>query len=164
MRFSLGILIVTMLAFVPSCKDDSPSGPDTGITAQNARTSECGGFAPSAKPAASDTSSTETLSWRYDAASKTLAFTNSHVSLNCCGKHSIDAFLDGSTIVISESDEPSENGRCKCICTFDFAIDVSGTFEQKTTVRLQRTVDDSVTVNKQFEINLSTISGSVVIQ
>ncbi len=163
-RIFLYILSVFMTIFLLSCHDDDPVSHDTGITVQNARTSECGGFSSLRMAVSADTTLQETLSWKYDSAAGIIEFTNSHVQLNCCGKHSITASLEDGTIVISESDQPTDNGRCKCLCLFDFAIDVMGTFGNVLTVRLQRTVDTALDMEKTFEIDLSKTSGNLTVK
>ncbi len=159
MRLTTYALAGMLALILLSCDSDDPVRPDTGITAQNARTSECGGFSTAKITAPADTLSGETLSWRYDASAGVIAFTNSRVELNCCGKHSINAYRDRDTLVISESDQPADNGRCKCLCTFDFGIDVKGTFSNTTAVRLERTVDTTLTLTWTITIDLSKITG-----
>ncbi len=150
------------MVFLLSCNNDNPVKSDNRITVQNTRTSECGGFS-SSKIASADSTENETLSWRYDSATGIIEFTDSHVQLNCCGKHSITASLNQSTLIISENDQPADNGRCKCLCMFDFAIDVKGTFGNVLTVRLERLVDTILQLKWTFEIDLSKATGILTV-
>ncbi|MDY0063322.1 MAG: hypothetical protein RBU45_26195, partial [Myxococcota bacterium] len=65
--------------------------------------------------------------WRYDGAGDSLLLLDQRVELNCCGKRTIIPVWDGSTLTVTERDEPPPDGsRCRCNCVYDFAVRIWG--------------------------------------
>jgi hypothetical protein len=163
MRISSAIQFLPLFVFF-SCSSDSPfTSPDEFVN-KNSRVSECGGFSTDSKRAADpDTSTVEKLIWTYDAKIRTLTVLNTRVSLNCCGKHSITASRDEDAIVVSENDQPLDQGRCKCVCLFDFSTEIGGLSAGTVNVRLELTVDATLFKKWSGPIQLTEGSGEIMI-
>lgn len=160
----LGYMALLLAALVSiSCGDDSTVNDQGAITTANARVSDCGGFNDSLKRWASD-DIMETVIWSYDAESKTLRILDAGVILNCCGDHAIEAQVSGTVITVSESDKKPKEGRCRCECNYDFAVDITGLSVGEYTLIVKRTIDDESRVLVESAIDLSSPSGSISIQ
>lgn len=159
-------LAATLFLFC-ACGDDDT---DTTLT-QTSAVSECGGFseAPPQIPAwdPADYCSAEMLYWAYDASSQTLSLANTRILLNCCGDRSIKVTLEEGVYVITERDAPEPGGnRCRCMCVFDFFLDVSGIAEGVVPVRLRRDVTDDVEASQvvwQGDLDLAAGSGEATV-
>jgi hypothetical protein len=137
--------------------------------------SDCGGFvaggtgAKIPQPDPATYCDAEKLLWNYDATSKTLGLTNSRITLNCCGDHSVRVTKDGETVVFTEVDAPqAANGgtRCKCNCVFDYAADISTIEAATTPLRIVRNVTDAQPDTQtvwEGTLDLSLGTGEVVI-
>ena len=158
---------------IQACDSRLPVQTTDNISVKDFSVSECGGFDSSTKRAASDILFTrdastycdaERLHWLYDENTHTLKVMNSRVLLNCCGEHEITAVNDNSIIVIKENDQPvNGKGRCRCMCVYDFFIEISGISQGEITLKLDMTVDDA-TLNKwEGEIDFGKGNGVIVI-
>ena len=137
--------------------------------------SECGGFVVGMtgttipEPDPTTYCEAERLLWKYDAASKTLSFNNTRVQLNCCGDHSVEANLDGATIVVTEIDAPKASAggaRCKCNCVFDYAAQISPVENGPNALRIFRNVTDAIPSTQivwEGSLDLAASSGEVTI-
>jgi hypothetical protein len=143
MIISSKIPFLVLLVFL-SCSADTTVNHQNEFVNKNSRVSECGGFAASKTAAESDTSTTEKLIWSFNRETHTLALLNKRVNLNCCGIHSISATKEGGDIVISESDKQLNEGRCRCMCLYDFATEIEGIYEDSIFLRLELTVDSTL--------------------
>ena len=144
MRIPSAIRFLPLFVFL-SCGSDTPVRDSEELIIKNPRASECGGFPPASKRAADpDSSAVEKLSWTYNSGSGVLTVLNTGVKLNCCGVHSITAFRDGDAIVVSENDQPGDKGRCRCMCNYDFSVEIGGIASGAVEVRLELTVDDTL--------------------
>ena len=163
MRISSAIRFLPLFIFF-SCSSDSPVNSPDEFVNKNSRVSDCGGFPSSSKTAADpDTSTVEKLIWTYDAKTRTLTVLNTRVSLNCCGKHSITASRDGDAIVVSENDQPLDQGRCRCMCLFDFSTEIEGLSAGTVNFRLELTVDATLFKKWSGPIRLTEGSGEITI-
>jgi len=163
MRIPSAIRFLPLFVFF-SCSSDSPVKSNDGFVNKNSRVSECGGFSGTSKISAdSDTSTVEKLSWTYTAQTRTLTMLNTRVSLNCCGAHSIEASRDGGEIVISESDQPLNGTRCRCICLFDFSTEIGGLSQGIVNLRLELTVDETLFKKWSGTIRPADGSGAIPI-
>lgn len=172
MIISFFVLLVIVL-FTLACDSRSPLQTTDKISIEDSRVSECGGFDSMAKRTGSNIFFTrdastycnaEKLQWLYDENAQILKVMNSRVFLNCCGEHEITAVNDNSIIVIKENDQPvNGKGRCKCMCVYDFFIEISGISPGVITLKLDRTVDDT-TLNKwEGKIDLGKGNGVIII-
>lgn len=139
-------VLVTVLFTVGivSCGSDSDSPLEDrwDVSFQNPRVSGCWGFdAPPDTTARMASNGGERLLWSYDENGSLLTVVHTGVILNCCGDRSIEAFMDDDVLVIAENDQPGEEGRCWCICPFDFALEITGVPQKTVRLRLERTVD-----------------------
>jgi hypothetical protein len=135
----------------------------------NVKASDCGGFGPvpasPAAPADGTDCIDETLNWVFDAGTGTVSFTNQDIYLNCCGVHTMEIFLDDDVYVLQETDSPGD-GRCKCMCQFDYAIDLPDMAPGIINVRLLRDITDSDTSPVyawEGSIDLTQGSGQIVV-
>jgi hypothetical protein len=137
--------------------------------------SECGGFvaggtgAKIPQPDPATYCDAEKLLWNYDASTKTLGLTNSRITLNCCGDHSVRATKDGETLVFTEVDAPQASAggaRCKCNCVFDYAADISTVDGPMASLRIVRNVTDADPATQivwEGTLDLAPGAGEVVI-
>ncbi len=138
----------------------------------NPRASGCGGFdvieqafddRAGELPECTD----ETLDWEVDSQNGVIHFVNSGAWLNCCGEHSIEAYIQDGVYVIREEDSPDgENGRCRCMCLFEFAVDVP-LVEGTIAVRLERYVTENGETPETTwsgDIDLAGGTGQIVIR
>lgn len=114
--------------------------------------SECGGF--SEKEATFDDTPEdnecrdERLVWNYNEDTRTLSLMNKNIHLNCCGDRSISASLNKETGVyeIYETDKPEridgQPARCRCMCFFDFQIEVPDIDSGTIPVKIFRSVTE----------------------
>lgn len=92
----------------------------------------------------------ERLKWSYDATTKVLNVQNTRAELNCCGERAIKAYKnpDGSYELL-ETDDKEENGRCNCMCVFDFGVDLKDIEAGTIDVTLARHILDDPNQNKE---------------
>lgn len=164
MRFLFVILFLLLFVFF-FCSSDSLVNSQDGFVNKNSRVSECGGFTSASITVADpDTSVTEKLIWNYDTKTRTLSLLNKRVNLNCCGQHSISAFREGGDIVISESDQPLNGGRCRCMCLYEFYTEIAGLSAADVNLRLELKVDATLFIKWSGTILLAEGSGEITIQ
>ena len=175
MIFSFFVLLLIVL-FTLACDSRSPlqtADKTDKISVQNSHVSDCGGFNSPSKRTGSDIffsrddstyCDAERLQWLYDENAQTLEVMNSRVFLNCCGEHEITAVNDNNIIVIKENDQlVNGKGRCRCMCVYDFFIEISGISPGIITLKLDMTVDD-ITVNKwEGKIDIGKGNGVIII-
>ena len=134
----------------------------------NPRLSECGGFAAIPRAGNDPACADELLDWEVDAEDGVIHFTNTGVFLNCCGAHGITVALVQGVYVITETDDPHPvDGRCKCMCMFDFAVDMPIVEATTIGVRIERLVaEDGETLATIWEgdIDLTAGSGEIVVE
>jgi hypothetical protein len=111
----------------------------------------------------------ERLLWQYNEASQIVHFLNKDVWLNCCGEHSISISMDVETgkYTIVETDDPLDgDGRCSCMCFFDFAIDLNNptTILDTIYVTLIRVIDGHEDIVWEGELILSNSEGDELIE
>ena len=163
MNISSMSLFLLLLVFF-SCSSDPLVNSQDEFVNKNSRVSECGGFPAASKTAADpDTSTTEKLIWSYSRETHTLSLLNKRVNLNCCGIHTISAARDGSDIVISETDKPLNEGRCRCMCLYDFATEIEGLSGDAIFLRLELTVDSTLFKKWSGTISLASGNGEITI-
>ena len=144
--------------------------------AQEQKISACGGFSQQEQSIVVDRATycdAEVLHWQYDATSEKLTISNTRVTLNCCGEHSMTVSEEGDTYVVTERDAPEEIGplpgmtaRCGCMCVFDFDVTVSNVPAGTIQLELVRDVTDvesGPTTPWQGELDLGAGQGSIVI-
>lgn len=162
-----------LVLFIYACDSRSPVQTIDKISIKDFSVSECGGFESAAKrtvndiPFARDASTycnAERLQWLYDENTQTLKVMNSRVLLNCCGEHEITAINDNNIIVIKENDQPvNGEDRCRCMCVFDFFIEICGVKPDIITLKLELSVDDT-TLNKwEGKVDLGQENGVIII-
>lgn len=157
------------LALVAGCALQAPAEAETRI-------SVCGGFAQQEQTLDADPAAycdAEVLRWQYDAASEKLTLSNTRVTLNCCGEHSMSAAEDGDLWVVTERDAPEQVGllpgdtaRCGCMCVFDFEIAINGVAGDAVEVKLVRDITDvetGPTTAWQGVIDLTAGQGEIVV-
>lgn len=143
---------------------------------QQFKVSVCGGFSQQEQSLTVDPATycdAEVLHWRHDAATGKLTLSNTRVTLNCCGEHSMTVDQDGETYVATERDAPEEIGplpgmtaRCDCMCVYDFEVAVGDVPAGVIALKLVRDVTDAeggkATV-WQGQIDLGAGQGEIVI-
>ncbi len=197
-RVQFVIAVVALAASLASCSSEAQNGVDSLGTSDdlsdlasvdptnlgiNAAISGCGGFlggseeqrwavgemgAKSDDPVEEQCS--EGLEWSFDEASSTVTFTHKNLRLNCCGSHSITVTPTGSPngFEIAELDAPDADGRCRCMCMYDFVIDlpnVSGVVNVKLTLMIEDEAESpQAAVRWEGAIDLTAGSGAILIQ
>ncbi|MCE5251333.1 hypothetical protein LLG96_14050 [bacterium] len=169
----LVLVIVLGTLLFSSCDSDSPVSQIGEIETAGSQVSDCGGFDNMTKrsagdiPFASDPQTyldAEKLLWLYDESTGMLSLLDRRVNLNCCGEHAVTAELLDGVVLIREDDQPLDGtGRCKCMCTYDFFIEVTGVPETVITLRLDLTVDTTTVTKWEGDIDLRKGSGEIVI-
>jgi hypothetical protein len=103
----------------------------------------------------------ETIAWQYDTELKTLSFTDENVWLNCCGEHTIVSFYDEETEIyeILETDDAINSERCRCMCFYDFKIDIPNIATENIQVKLTRAVDKNKITIWEGSLNLQNGQG-----
>ncbi len=172
-RIFVFFIISLLLFFTLSCDSESPVQTPDKISVNVSQISGCGGFTSAAKrmdsgiPFTIDPSTycnAERLHWLYDESTRTLSVLNSRILLNCCGDHTITAALEEDVLLITEDDQPeSGTGRCRCVCVFDFFIEITGISSRIVTLRLDLKVDDTTLTKWEGKIDLSKGSGEIII-
>ena len=167
----LGTVLGVLLLCV--CDSDSPVGQISEIETAGSQVSDCGGFDNTTKrtvgdiPFESDPQTyldAEKLLWLYDESTGTLSLLDRRVNLNCCGEHAVTAELKDGIILIREDDQPLDGtGRCKCMCNYDFFIEVTGLPERVITVQLDLMVDTTTATTWKGDIDLRKESGEIVV-
>jgi hypothetical protein len=162
---ALGVVLI-VLAIIVTCNrsavDDKPDEDATdAVTVTEALVSECGGFTTE-KAARAAGDSVETLTWQYNASSKTLRLHHTALRLNCCGIRIVDAWFNDGMIGIVENDQPAEDGG-RCECLFDFNVTMTGVKQEPVEVSILLTVDSDTTEHWTGIIDLARGSGSVAI-
>jgi len=165
-------LLVTLL-YLPACDSKSPVQTADDIGTVASAVSECGGFSGSARRSGEDIPFTldpetyedaERLLWQYDKKTAVLSVMNARVILNCCGDHAVSASQEKDTVIIAENDQPEDGSkRCRCLCAFDFFIELSGISPRVVPLKLTLTVDDSTWTKWQGDIDLAGESGDIII-
>ncbi|GEM_PF-4450469 len=116
------------------------------------KVSECGGFAAKETVFATEDPNCrdERFIWSYDEASQTVTFLDENVHLNCCGNRSASISLNEKTGVyeIYETDRPemSDDGnpiRCRCMCFFDFQLELTDVAPGTINVEVFRAVAEN---------------------
>lgn len=165
-------LFLILLIVIAACGGGSDStSVDVGT---NPRISGCGGFDTSQNRLISqqeeDSScSDERLIWQYDEESQTVHFLNKDIYLNCCGEHYVSIFENEKigNYKIEEIDNAiGGDGRCNCMCFFDFEIDLVNptTIEDTIYVTLTRVIDGDDDVIWEGELVLSEGEGDILIE
>ncbi len=130
--------ILPMAIILTACNASEGVSP-----VQQSTISDCGGFAASSRSADSDYCDAEVLDWSYDAATQVLSVSDNRIILNCCGDHSISASVVDGVYVIEERDAPvNGDGRCNCMCVFDYSIEIEDVPAGSIAVRVIRDVTD----------------------
>jgi len=165
------LLIITL--FTLSCDSRSPVQTADKISTTNSRVSECGGFGSPEKRMGNDIPITrdiltycdsENLQWFYDENTLTLSVLNTRVLLNCCGEHDITASYDNGMIVIAENDQPvNGTDRCRCMCVYDFFIEISGLSSGVVTLKLDLTVDEDTQNKWEGTIDIRKKNGEIIV-
>jgi len=122
----LALITILCGSLVWSCGTDEDQNPDPNNNNNPGQTtykvSECGGFAQLGKSDAPGYCDANALDWFYDKATGKLKLMDKRVLLNCCGDHSVTVKQESGTFVITEIDAPEGNGRCQCMCVYDFEV------------------------------------------
>lgn len=151
-RLSLVIcfVVLCLLCLVSKgCGDFASQDSIEGSQLQNDRISMCDGFEANGQPLILppievDTAycDAEVLYWRYDSTTSRLALTDARILLNCCGQHSMDIRKSADGYLVTERDWPEQDGRCSCMCVFDFALETGPIYENVIRLRVVREVAD----------------------
>jgi hypothetical protein len=164
---SIALALTFSMAAAGCLETDEPiEGDPGGELTQHQAISDCGGFEVTEGGGDGDYCAAERLEWSFDAAAGTLELTDSRVVANCCGDRSIEVELVDGVYVVTESDLPEGgDGRCRCMCVFDFALTIEGLGSGAIPVRLERdTPDDSgLEVLWEGTLDLGAGSGSEVL-
>lgn len=129
----------------PDCADDGGQPPADAVpdvaAAPPFRVSDCGGFAAGTKGAV-DYCAQGVLEWRREG--DVLVVTERRVLLNCCGDRAATVTREGDTWVLAETDAPEGgDGRCRCMCVFDFEVTVPAFPDGVAPFRIVRWITDS---------------------
>ncbi len=162
--------------------DSTESTADTVLNlGKNAALSGCGGFTSETESqrnalsedakadGAVDQDCSEELLWTYDSSTSTITFLHHNSRLNCCGEHSIVVTTAGTAgaYEIAVNDALGDEGRCRCMCQYDFKVDlpeVSGTIQVKLTLTVEdELAEPAVTTRWEGQIDLGSGSGTEVI-
>jgi hypothetical protein len=173
MRPTLPARVLTTLAFlVCGCGGDVGEPEPLTLGSVSDQVSDCGGFTRAALQAAEPVPApaycdAEVLRWAYEPGTQTLTVTNTRVTLNCCGVHSMDLSCTTQGCTATETDAPQEGGlRCRCTCVYDYQVAAGPFAAAVIPLTLARDVTDDaaypVTVWSGM-IDLAAGSGSVVI-
>ena len=167
------VILPLIVLFTLSCDSRSPVQTADKISTANFRVSECGGFGSPEKrmvngiPITRDISTycdSENLQWLYDENTLTLSVLNSRVLLNCCGEHDITASYENGMIVIAENDQPvNGTDRCRCMCVYDFFIEIFGLSPGVITLKLDLTVDEDTRNKWEGTIDIRKKNGEIII-
>jgi len=167
------VILPLIVLFTLCCDSRSPVQTADKISTANSRVSECGGFESPEKRMANDIPLTrdistycdsENLQWLYDEDTLTLSVLNSRVLLNCCGEHDITASYENGMIVIAENDQPvNGTDRCRCMCVYDFFIEISGLSPGVITLKLDLTVDEDTRNKWEGTIDIRKKNGEIII-
>jgi hypothetical protein len=172
-RCAAATVLFALLA-VAACGDDGGTPPPSGLEVTEA-ISACGGFlhdgtSPKGPPSPDPTTycDAERLLWSYDVPAKTLSLLDARILLNCCGDHSIEVAKDGETYVLTEVDDPEGGStRCKCVCVYDYAADLSpiepGVLALRIVRRVKEQTPPSVTI-WEGSLDLSKGEGQVILE
>jgi hypothetical protein len=136
--------------------------PGAELIPQQARVSECGGFGAT-RDGPRAYCDAELLRWQFQAG--TLSLTDQRVELNCCGLHGMQVELVDGVYLVTETDEPGD-GRCHCMCVFDFNVVAEGIPEGVIRVRLERMVTDWPEASGlvwEGDLDLAQGSGEIVV-
>jgi len=170
--FEMFMLLLIVLSSL-SCNSRSPVQTADKIKVMDSRVSECGGFVSPEKrmdnniPLTRDPSTycdAEKLQWLYDENTLTLSVLNSRVLLNCCGEHDITASYENGAAIIAENDQPvNGTDRCRCMCVYDFFIEISGLSPGVITLKLDLTVDEDTRNKWEGTIDIREKNGEIII-
>jgi len=166
----------------PEIQQDQPNNDPTANPnlEQGFDVSDCGGFEPPSWQSDSagdedppeDQECPEHIWWAYDAMGEgplTFTLRNDNVLLNCCGDHkmAINEVGDAS-YVITEIDAPEGgDGRCECMCVFDYGVSTTEIPMGVIDIVVEREVTDSDAGMEEIwsgTIDLEEGSGEIFIQ
>lgn len=143
---------------------------ESGITQQQDRISECGGFEKAGDHlfgGPENYCDAEVLHWQYVPESQTLHLADARVLLNCCGDHTMTIKEVEGVYVVTETDDPEDGwGRCHCMCVFDYTMSAVGLAEGVIQLKIVREVSDWPEGSGDVwegELDLSEGSGAIVI-
>lgn len=140
----------------------------------SAQSSVCGGFVSEGTPSDAELAAycaAERLLWTYDDQAERLTVVDARADLNCCGERSIQGFRIGEVYYMHEVDSPEEEGRCSCLCVYDFEIALQVGAVRELTLSLTREVTDvdstgqseAMQLNWQGVLDLAQGSGEVIL-
>jgi hypothetical protein len=120
--------------------------------------SECGGLEaggdtlPKARGYSDAYCDAEVLHWLFDTSTQTLTLTHARVAANCCGDHSLSVKLQEGVYVVTEVDKWKPPGRCRCICVYDYTVDIPGVSGDTVEIKLVREVIDPPPESESFTV------------
>ena len=168
MKTMIVALSLALVAF--GCGGFEEQAGQDGITSQQDRVSDCGGFQIEGGNffgGPRGYCDAEVLYWQYDADTATLHLADARVLLNCCGDHAMEITGGDGVYIVTETDAPEDGwGRCACMCVFDFTMEAAGVEAGVIQLRLEREVTDWEEGSGpvfEGEIDLTTGSGAIVI-
>lgn len=152
----------------PDCADNGGNPPADAVpdvaAAPAFRVSDCGGFAAGAK-GTGDYCAQGLLEWRREG--DALVVTERRGLLNCCGERAATVTREGGTWVLAETDAPEGgDGRCRCMCVFDFEVTVPAFPDGVAPFRIVRWITDSgdgPVTTWEGDILVGDAPGSVVV-
>ena len=77
--------------------------------------------------------------------------------------HAVDASYADGVVTVYENDQPEPEGRCDCMCDFDFRVAITGIPGETTGIRIMLTTDDETIEHWAGAIDPAEGSGAVVI-
>ncbi|MBN2358068.1 MAG: hypothetical protein JXR83_01355 [Deltaproteobacteria bacterium] len=140
----------------------------------SATVSACGGFEWEVEQSAEESEAycaAEVLRWTHDPEAQTLSLLDLRALLNCCGEQYVEVLKVGETILVQVTDTDGGQGRCSCLCVYDFSIVLQGVSGSTIALSFTREVTDveatgqssDMEVSWQGELDLSAGAGEVVI-
>ena len=160
-KITFSLLLSLSLVLFAACggSEENPAIDQTDAV------SGCGGFPLTRAPLFGDYTGeycdAEVLHWEYDETNQILDIRDARILLNCCGDHSMDVAFEDGVYLIDELDAPQNgDGRCHCMCVFDYDLSATGIPAGIITVRLMRHVTDSGDEFMVWEGELDLAEGS----
>ena len=167
-KITMSILLSLSLTIFAACGGNSEEAPL--VIEQSDAVSDCGGFAVTRTPTFDDYPGeycdAEVLHWEYDELNQKLDLRDARLLLNCCGDHTMDIAFEDGIYVVTEIDAPENgDGRCNCMCVFDYDLTATGIPGGVITLRLMRHVTDSGEIHQVWEgeLDLAENSGFVIL-
>ena len=162
-KITLSLVLSLSLVLFVACGGNGEEEPP--VITQADVVSGCGGFPVTRAPVFNDYTGeyceAEVLHWEYDETNQKLDLRDSRILLNCCGDHGMDVVFEDGVYVVTETDAPEGgDGRCSCMCVFDFDLTASGIPGGLITFRLMRNVTDSGDEFMVWEGELDLAEGS----